>query len=279
MRHQRWKDSKAHPSLQPPCLRHRRIRCTRSRLTPDRQTRSTPQAQSTASRRTVSRSDLRHLPRTTACGSVLGSANSRSFRASLPTTTFDLQLRPRRCCDSQTHHALAKAVYAQLAKQGLPSGDQRDHASYRGRPQGCQDRYAHAVHSAHICCTQPQRELRSRRQDRHGHGAFPHPPPPPPPPPPSLPLPIHFRLPVVLTRLSFSFNAGIGQRCSGIAALEAHDEGPDDSVSHTKASLIGPSITCTNFQWECALGTWQGFYLCEFRRLAHKRKIVATILP
>ncbi|PWZ01112.1 hypothetical protein BCV70DRAFT_159540 [Testicularia cyperi] len=57
------------------------------------------------------------------------------------------------------------------------------------------------------------------------------------------------------------------------------DEGPDDSVSHTKASLIGPSITIPITDGRLNTGTWQGIYLCEFRRLAHKRKIVATVLP
>ncbi|CBQ70433.1 conserved hypothetical protein [Sporisorium reilianum SRZ2] len=57
------------------------------------------------------------------------------------------------------------------------------------------------------------------------------------------------------------------------------DEGPDDSVSHTKASLIGPSITIPITDGRLNVGTWQGIYLCEFRKLAHKRKIVATIVP
>lgn len=57
------------------------------------------------------------------------------------------------------------------------------------------------------------------------------------------------------------------------------DEGPDDSVSHTKASIIGPTITIPITDGRLNVGTWQGIYLCEFRRLAHKRKIVATILP
>ncbi|ETS61090.1 hypothetical protein PaG_05035 [Moesziomyces aphidis] len=57
------------------------------------------------------------------------------------------------------------------------------------------------------------------------------------------------------------------------------DEGPDDSASHTKASLIGPSITLPITDGRLNLGTWQGLYLCEMRRIAHRRKIVATILP
>ncbi|KIS71116.1 uncharacterized protein UMAG_11851 [Mycosarcoma maydis] len=57
------------------------------------------------------------------------------------------------------------------------------------------------------------------------------------------------------------------------------DEGPDDSVSHTKTSLIGPSVTIPITDGRLNLGTWQGITLCEFRKLSHRRKIVATILP
>ncbi|KAH6917293.1 hypothetical protein BKA70DRAFT_1251814 [Coprinopsis sp. MPI-PUGE-AT-0042] len=56
------------------------------------------------------------------------------------------------------------------------------------------------------------------------------------------------------------------------------DEGPDDSVSHTKASLVGSSISIPITNGSLNLGTWQGIYLTEFRHLAHSRKVVATIL-
>ncbi|WFD06359.1 Rho GTPase activating protein [Malassezia vespertilionis] len=36
------------------------------------------------------------------------------------------------------------------------------------------------------------------------------------------------------------------------------DEGPDDSASHTKASLIGPSLTIPITDGRMNLGTWQG---------------------
>ncbi|KAJ1032568.1 hypothetical protein NDA16_000591 [Ustilago loliicola] len=57
------------------------------------------------------------------------------------------------------------------------------------------------------------------------------------------------------------------------------DEGPDDSVSHTKTSLIGTSINIPITDGRLNLGTWQAPILCEFRRAAHRRKLVATILP
>lgn len=36
------------------------------------------------------------------------------------------------------------------------------------------------------------------------------------------------------------------------------DEGPDDSASHSKASIIGPSITIPITDGRLNLGTWQG---------------------
>ncbi|SCZ98989.1 BZ3500_MvSof-1268-A1-R1_Chr3-1g05751 [Microbotryum saponariae] len=56
------------------------------------------------------------------------------------------------------------------------------------------------------------------------------------------------------------------------------DEGPDDSVSHSKSSLIGASVQIPIMNGRLALGTWQGIYLLEFRKLPHSRRIVATIL-
>jgi len=57
------------------------------------------------------------------------------------------------------------------------------------------------------------------------------------------------------------------------------DEGPDDSVSHTKASVVGSSISIPITDGKLNLGTWQGIYLTEFRHFPHTRRIVATILP
>ncbi|KAF9270302.1 hypothetical protein L218DRAFT_26443 [Marasmius fiardii PR-910] len=56
------------------------------------------------------------------------------------------------------------------------------------------------------------------------------------------------------------------------------DEGPDDSVSHTKASLVGPTISLPITSGKVNFGTWQGIYLTEFRHFPHARTIVATIL-
>ena len=51
-------------------------------------------------------------------------------------------------------------------------------------------------------------------------------------------------------------------------------EGPDDMPAHIKAALtaVSLSVPCTNGQ--LALGVWQGLYLFEHRRAAHRRHIV-----
>ncbi|OCH95806.1 hypothetical protein OBBRIDRAFT_767113 [Obba rivulosa] len=57
-----------------------------------------------------------------------------------------------------------------------------------------------------------------------------------------------------------------------------NDEGPDDSASHTKTSLVGTSVCVPITDGRMNLGTWQGIYLTEFRHAPHSRRIVATIL-
>ncbi|GAA5847974.1 hypothetical protein JCM5353_002562 [Sporobolomyces roseus] len=56
------------------------------------------------------------------------------------------------------------------------------------------------------------------------------------------------------------------------------DEGPDDSVSHTKSSIIGVNVQIPIGNGRLQLGTWQGIYLTEFRKYPHTRKVVATII-
>ncbi|WWC62118.1 uncharacterized protein I303_104709 [Kwoniella dejecticola CBS 10117] len=66
---------------------------------------------------------------------------------------------------------------------------------------------------------------------------------------------------------------------------EHTDEGPDDSVSHLKTSLIGNSVTLPISKGKLVFGTWQGIYLAEFRHSGagwggrgQGRKVIATIL-
>ena len=54
-------------------------------------------------------------------------------------------------------------------------------------------------------------------------------------------------------------------------------EGSDDMPAHIKSSLFGVSLTIPITNHQLNLGTWQGIYLCEFRRNAGNRQIVATI--
>ena len=54
-------------------------------------------------------------------------------------------------------------------------------------------------------------------------------------------------------------------------------EGPDDASSHTKTSIIGPSLTIPITRGRLNLGTWHGIYLLEFREYKSARHIIATI--
>jgi len=54
-------------------------------------------------------------------------------------------------------------------------------------------------------------------------------------------------------------------------------EGSDDMPAHIKSSLFGASLTLPITDHRLVLGTWQGIYLCEFRKHGGNRRIVATI--
>ena len=54
----------------------------------------------------------------------------------------------------------------------------------------------------------------------------------------------------------------------------AHDdEGPDDMPAHLRATLTGVTLAIPVIGGQLALGTWQGIYLAEHRRAAHRREI------
>ncbi|MCX7953822.1 MAG: secondary thiamine-phosphate synthase enzyme YjbQ [Bacteroidales bacterium] len=55
-------------------------------------------------------------------------------------------------------------------------------------------------------------------------------------------------------------------------------EGNDDMPSHIKSSIFGQSLVIPIVNHRVALGTWQGIYLCEFRRNGGKREIIITVL-
>ena len=55
-------------------------------------------------------------------------------------------------------------------------------------------------------------------------------------------------------------------------------EGPDDSTSHIRMVLTRTSETVPIIDGKMQLGTWQGIFLFEHRRAAHRRKISVTII-
>jgi secondary thiamine-phosphate synthase enzyme len=55
-------------------------------------------------------------------------------------------------------------------------------------------------------------------------------------------------------------------------------EGSDDMPAHIKSSLFGASLTIPVTDGKLNLGTWQGIYLCEFRKNGGPRSIVITVL-
>lgn len=56
------------------------------------------------------------------------------------------------------------------------------------------------------------------------------------------------------------------------------DEGPDDMPAHLKAILTGVSLSVPLVRGRLALGTWQGIYLVEHRRAAHRREVALHLI-
>jgi secondary thiamine-phosphate synthase enzyme len=55
------------------------------------------------------------------------------------------------------------------------------------------------------------------------------------------------------------------------------DEGPDDMPAHLRTILTHSDLTIPVRNGICALGTWQGIFLCEHRTHAHQRRLVVTV--
>lgn len=62
------------------------------------------------------------------------------------------------------------------------------------------------------------------------------------------------------------------------AGYRHSDEGPDDMPAHVKSVLSGSSVSIPITAGRLGLGTWQGIYLCEFRKMAGERRLIATII-
>jgi secondary thiamine-phosphate synthase enzyme len=62
------------------------------------------------------------------------------------------------------------------------------------------------------------------------------------------------------------------------ADYEHDDEGADDSTSHIRMVLTRTSETIPIDGGKMQLGTWQGVFLFEHRRAAHRRRVQLTII-
>jgi len=54
-------------------------------------------------------------------------------------------------------------------------------------------------------------------------------------------------------------------------------EGQDDMPAHVRSILTHSDLTLPVSGGSCSLGTWQGVYLWEHRRAAHRRKVIMTV--
>jgi secondary thiamine-phosphate synthase enzyme len=54
-------------------------------------------------------------------------------------------------------------------------------------------------------------------------------------------------------------------------------EGPDDMPAHIKAAMLPVSLTIPVTEGRLGLGRWQGLYVFEHRRAAHRREVLAHL--
>ncbi|MBE2258734.1 MAG: YjbQ family protein [Candidatus Accumulibacter sp.] len=64
----------------------------------------------------------------------------------------------------------------------------------------------------------------------------------------------------------------------GDAAYQHDSEGDDDMAAHGRNILAGASLNVPVGDGDLRLGTWQGIYLWEHRAMAHRRRVVVTVL-
>lgn len=55
-------------------------------------------------------------------------------------------------------------------------------------------------------------------------------------------------------------------------------EGPDDMPAHVRSALTQTSLGIPVLDGKLALGTWQGIFLYEHRRMAHSRKVLLHLI-
>jgi secondary thiamine-phosphate synthase enzyme len=56
------------------------------------------------------------------------------------------------------------------------------------------------------------------------------------------------------------------------------DEGADDMPAHIRTALTGVQLAIPIIAGRLALGTWQGIYLFEHRRMPHQREIAMHLI-
>ena len=64
----------------------------------------------------------------------------------------------------------------------------------------------------------------------------------------------------------------------GDPLFEHTAEGPDDMPAHVRTALTTVHLAIPVIAGRLALGTWQGLYLWEHRRSAHRRRLVLHLL-
>ncbi len=64
----------------------------------------------------------------------------------------------------------------------------------------------------------------------------------------------------------------------GDPAFEHVDEGPDDMPAHVRAALTAVQLSIPVAGGAPRLGTWQGIWLYEHRRRAHRREVAAHLV-
>jgi secondary thiamine-phosphate synthase enzyme len=64
----------------------------------------------------------------------------------------------------------------------------------------------------------------------------------------------------------------------GDPLFEHTTEGPDDMPAHVRAALTQTQLSIPVIDGRLVLGTWQGIYLFEHRRLGHAREVVLHLI-
>ena len=64
----------------------------------------------------------------------------------------------------------------------------------------------------------------------------------------------------------------------GDALFEHTVEGPDDMPAHVRTALTQTHLSIPVLNGKAALGTWQGIFLYEHRRMLHTRRVLLHVI-